>query len=238
MNLSAILWDYDGTLMDTRYKNLSVNKEIFLKIKPEYIKEEWPIAFTSIEQYQHAVHQSKDWRDMYMDHIGYTEGEALKASGMWKEYQLNNQTVVELFEGIPNIIKQFEAVPQGICSLNSADNIISMLKRHKIDHCFKSIVGFDTIAHDRPKPFPDAFLHCLSEMKVNGEGIVFYIGDHQEDMRFADNAEIALKKENKNVRVFSIAAVYGGANTNEWEIQPDYTAHSVEHIAQIIGANY
>ena len=73
-------------------------------------------------------------------------------------------------------------------------------------------------------------------MNVDGTGTIFYIGDHQEDIRFALNAEIALKKENKDVRVLSIAAAYGGADLSEWELQPDYTAHSVEHIFQIVQA--
>ncbi len=234
MKLSAILWDYDGTLMDSRHKNLSVNKEIFAKIKPDFKQEDWPVAFSSVDHYQNVVYQSKDWRDMYMDHLGFTEAEALKAGSMWKEYQLKNQTAVTLFEGIPKIVKDFESVPQGICSLNSADNIVSMLEQHNIAHCFKSVVGFDTISQDKPKPYPDAFLHCLNEMNVDGEGTIFYIGDHQEDTRFARNAEIALREADKDVRVLSIAAVYGGGEPSEWELQPDYTAHSVENIVQFI----
>ena len=234
MNISAILWDYDGTLMDSRHKNLSVNKEIFAKIKPDHKQEEWPLAFTSVDHYQKAVYLSKDWRDIYIHHLGFTEAEALKAGSMWKEYQLKNQTAIELFEGIPKIVQCFEKVPQGICSLNSADNIIAMLQQNKIEHCFKSVVGFDTISQDKPKPYPDSFLHCLNEMNVDGEGIIFYIGDHQEDVRFARNAEIALKKLDKDVRVLSIAAAYGGGEPSEWEMQPDYTAHSVENIAEFI----
>ena len=237
MKLTAILWDYDGTLMDSRYKNLSVNKEIFSKIKPEVKQKEWPAVFSSVECYQKAIHLSKDWRDMYIDHIGFTEEEALKASSLWKKYQLKNQTAIELFEGIPKIVKNFESVPQGICSLNSADNIIAMLQQHKIDHCFKSVVGFDTISHNKPKPYPDAFLHCLSEMNIDGNGTIFYIGDHQEDIRFARNAEAALKKRNKDVQVLTIAAAYGGdTNTSLWALQPDYTARSVDNITQFIKA--
>lgn len=234
MKLTAILWDYDGTLMDSRHKNLAVNKEIFAKIKPEVKQEEWPAAFSSIDHYQKAIYQSKDWLETYTEHLGFTEAEAYKAGGMWNEHQLKNDTAMTLFVGIPEIIKKFEAIPQGICSLNTSDNIIAMLQRHKVAHHFKSILGFDAASKDKPKPYPDSFLHCLNEMNVDGEGTIFYIGDHQEDTRFARNAEIALKKKNKDVQVYSIAAAYGGADLSMWDIQPDFTAHSVDDVAQII----
>jgi HAD superfamily hydrolase (TIGR01549 family) len=234
MKLTAILWDYDGTLIDSRHKNLSVNKEIFAKIKPNLQQESWPIAFSSIEHYQNAVYQSKDWREIYTDHLGLTEAEALAAGGMWTEYHMKNQTEVTLFDGISSVVKSLKNIPQGICSLNSSENIIAILKRNKIDHCFKSVVGFDTISLDKPKPYPDSFLHCLNEMNVSGEGTIFYIGDHQEDIHFARNAGVALQKKNKDVQVLSIAAAYSGVDPSSWNIQPDFIATSAIDISCFI----
>ncbi len=127
MKLAAVLWDYDGTLMDSCHKNLSVNQDIFSFLKPEIEKSEWPVSIQSIAEYRKAVSETLNWLHFYMNHLRLTE--------------------------------------------------------------------------------------------------------------FARNAEIALKEQGHHVRVLSIAAGYGGANPEAWDIQPNYLANNVKDILHFIDLN-
>lgn len=231
---TAILWDYDGTLMDSANKNFSVNREIFHQIKPRVAANGWPKALSSLAEYKTAVSHTLNWQRFYMDNLGYTHEETLQAGSMWSEYNLANETKITLFEGISNVVQGFKSIPQGICSLNCADNIAKALQNNKLNHYFSSIVGFNTISHDRAKPYPDAFLHCLNDMSIITNGTICYIGDHEDDAKFARNAETSLREANKDTKVIMIAAAYGGANPSLWETKPDYIAHSVTEIKTFV----
>ena len=69
MKVSAILWDYDGTLVDTINKNYAINKELFATIRPQVSESEWPLALSSLEAYKKASDQAVNWRDLYFNYI-------------------------------------------------------------------------------------------------------------------------------------------------------------------------
>ena len=57
-------------------------------------------------------------------------------------------------------------------------------------------------------------------MKIKN-GVLFYIGDHKEDVIFAKNAEIALKEKGYDFKIFSIVVCYSGTDTSIWNVKPD-----------------
>ena len=234
MKPTAILWDYDGTLMDSVHKNFTVNKEIVRYLNPGIEPDNSPAALTSLDAYIEIVHKSSNWIEIYIEDFGLKPEQAIQAGKLWSEYHLTNKTPSNLFAGVSEIVKSFADIPQGICSLNCVNNINVMLQANNMDNYFSSVVGHNSIAIEKAKPHPDAFIHCLNEMGVTEEGTIFYIGDHQDDTRFAKNAEQVLKKKNKDIRVLSIAAAYSGAKPNSWDIKPDYTVNSVAEIKKII----
>ena len=61
MNVAAVIWDYDGTLVDTRQKNLAVTREIVWEVLQKSF-EEFP-ALATIENYEQANLASVNWRD-------------------------------------------------------------------------------------------------------------------------------------------------------------------------------
>ena len=234
MKLLAVLWDYDGTLMNSIYKNFLVTREVLLHVKPEIKETGWPRNLKTFELYKEVFYQTLDWQEIYTSIFKLTKEETKIAGGLWGEFQINNQTPVDMFEGLGNVIKNLDFVPHGICSLNCSKNISRMLENHNIDHFFKAVVGFNLLSFARQKPFPDAFLCCLEEMNITDDGTIFYIGDHQDDILFARNAEIALKEQGRNINVKSIAACYSWAKPKTWNTAPHYSAYTVEDIVKII----
>ncbi|MCH7824742.1 MAG: hypothetical protein IH849_08065 [Acidobacteria bacterium] len=58
--VTAVIWDYDGTLVDTRAKNWGITRNIvrhFTGADPDTIE-----ALSSLDAYTRALHRNHDWR--------------------------------------------------------------------------------------------------------------------------------------------------------------------------------
>lgn len=234
MNIDAILWDYDGTLVNSVPKNINITKQILTLVAPRLTGENLPQYLKSESLYHIANHQSKNWQDLYVNYYGMTETEMLEAGTLWTEYQLKNTTPVELFSEIKQTIERIH-LPQGICSQNSSENINRVLEQNDLVHKFQAIVGYDDIPSNAQKPDSYSGLKCLELMFDNiVDKTIFYVGDHEGDVEFARNIEIELKEHNK---VISVIAKYSGANTIFWKHKPDYEIKKPVDLIKIIN-NY
>jgi len=235
VKIDAILWDYDGTLVNSVPKNMAVTKQILSIVSPQLTGKNLSEYLKSEEAYQIANHRSKNWQDLYLNYYGMTEPEMLEAGTMWTEYQLKNQTPVELFPGIKQTINQIK-LPQGICSQNSSDNINQLLEKGNLVHKFSSIVGYDDVPSHAQKPSAYGGLKCLKEIfETTDNKIVIYVGDHEADVEFARNIE---KKLAKNSKVFAIAAKYSGADTESWTHKPDFEIETPNDLLRIVNNIY
>lgn len=231
MKTDAILWDYDGTIVNSVPKNIEITKQILAKIAPRLTGENLPVYLTSENEYHYANHASKNWQDLYINYYGLTETETVDAGKLWTEYQLKNTTPVRLFPGLEEIIKNIN-YPQGICSQNSAKNIQQLLEKYNLISYFDAIIGYDDIPENAQKPSPESGIICLKRLfnKIENKTII-YIGDHEGDVQFARNIERELNKSNK---VISVAVSYSGANIDTWKFQPDFIAKYPTDILRLV----
>jgi len=234
MRIDAILWDYDGTLVNSVPKNIDITKQILSVVAPRLSGENLPQALQSEKSYHIANHQAKNWQVLYKDYYGLTADEMLEAGTMWTEYQLKNSTPVELFSGIEYTLNQIH-LPQGICSQNSSENINQVLEKNNLAHKIISIVGYDDIPTNAQKPSPISGIKCLERIfdSIIDKNII-YIGDHEGDVEFARNIE---KKLSKNSQVISIVAKYSGADTRFWTNKPDFEIETPTDLLNIL-VNY
>ncbi len=231
MKIDAILWDYDGTLVNSVPKNIDITKQILLVVAPRLTGESLPDYLKSEKSYHIANHQSKNWQDLYVNYYGMTENEMLEAGTLWTEHQLNNSTPVELFSKIEQTINQIH-LPQGICSQNSSENINRVLEKNSLIDKFNSIIGYDDIPSNAQKPSPFGGIKCLEQLfETILRKTILYIGDHEGDVEFARNIE---KKLCENSKVISIAAMYSGADTKSWTYKPDFEIESPIDLLKII----
>jgi len=234
MCIDAILWDYDGTLVNSVPKNMDITKQILSEVAPRLTEENLPNYLKSEAAYHIANHQSKNWQDLYVNYYGMTESEMLEAGTMWSVYQLKNTTPVNLFSEIEYTINQID-LPQGICSQNSSENIELVLKKNNLSHKFHAIIGYDDIPSNAQKPIPFGGIKCME--KIFGTTLdktIFYIGDHEGDIAFARNIKKELSKQSK---VIAILAKYSGADPRSWTHKPDFEIESPLDLLQIIN-NY
>jgi len=231
MKIDVILWDYDGTMVNSVSKNISITKEILSKVAPRFKGENLPKYLKTEEAYHMANHESKNWQDLYLNYYGLTEKEMREAGSMWTEYQLKNSTPVELYGSIKEVINQIKQ-PQGICSQNSSENINRVLKKYHVREKFSSIIGYDDIPSGNQKPHAYGGIECLREIfeKLENKTII-YIGDHEVDVEFARNIE---REISQNSKVISIIGKYSGANTGTWTYQPDIEIEDPIDLLKII----
>ena len=232
-NIRAIIWDYDGTLVDTRHKNLNVTRNIIESII-ETNAEEFS-ALRSLENYSLANRRASNWRELYRQELNLAEKQIDEAGRLWTVYQLDDNTEVAFFAGIEAVIGELAEFPHGIVSQNSRSGIMQNLAKKQLLPLFKYIVGYEEVDLKKQKPEPDGLLTCMEKLSALESGYVCYIGDHETDVRCVRAANRVLQKENVNVKIFSIGACYeSGMDTSTWNTRPDFEAQKVEDILKIV----
>ncbi len=231
-NIRAIIWDYDGTLVDTRQKNLNVTKKIIERICS---KNEQFTALCSLENYHTANRHHPNWREMYRCEFNLNEEQIDTAGSMWTEYQLNDDTAVPLFDGIEDVICAMKEFPHGIVSQNSKHSIMRVLEQKDMLLHFDHIVGYEEVGLKRQKPEPDGLLMCLERLSPSITGTVFYVGDHETDAQCVLQANRVLKRDSVAVKIISIGALYDSeTDTSNWCIPPDYEIQRASELLDIV----
>ena len=235
-NILAVVWDYDGTIADTRQKNYNVSKKIvskILKMDPTLIP-----ALSSLNNYHQAHVNSTNWREFYASSFHLKDEQIDEAGKLWTDYQLKDQTKIQIFNGVAETISKLNKLPQGIVSQNSKTIIINNLKENNLLSFFDEIIGYEQVDIKRQKPYPDGLLTCIEKLTDSVAGQVLYIGDHETDVQCAVNANNILSKTNKEIKIISIGAFYGfSVDTSGWTILPDYEIDSADKIIEIIDNN-
>lgn len=233
MNIQAIIWDYDGTLVDTLHKNLNVTKNIIEAITKTDAK--GFSALRSLENYYLANRRTSNWRKLYRQEFNLTEKQIDEAGRMWTAYQLDDDTEVVVYEGIESVISDLAEFPHGIVSQNSSSSIAQHLEKKHILPFFKHIVGYEEVDLKKQKPAPDGLLSCMEKLSALKSGYVCYIGDHETDVLCVRAANRVLQEENIRVKIFSIGACYDPeTDSSTWNVRPDFEAHRVEDILEIV----
>jgi phosphoglycolate phosphatase-like HAD superfamily hydrolase len=232
MPACAIVWDYDGTLVDSRHRNLSVNRSIIegLTGRP------WTdfAALQSIAAYDAAVARCTNWRDFYQGEFGLREDMLESAGRMWTRCQLEDSTPVEPFAGVTDALDALGHLPHGIVSQNSREIITATLEPLGLRDRFQHVMGYEQVAPGRQKPAPDGLLECLAMLAVSRPAAAFYVGDHPTDALCVARAREEAASRRLDLAVFSIAAVYGGESTDGWPQAPDFEARTPEDIVAIV----
>lgn len=235
MAIEAILWDYDGTLMDSSKKSIEVSLEVLSNFIPD-IYENIPKPLSSRENFQETYGRISDWVELYHVCYGLTDEQTRLAVKMWGEVQLRNKTEAELYEGISKVLENFKDTKMGVCSQNGAEIIRKSLERNSVLKYFGAVIGVDDVLFEEQKPHPSAFIKCLEKLGISDRNRTFvYIGDHSVDVAFGRNAEAMLKKDFPEARVVCIAIHHPGDYCEEDEnLPPDFIAHNSAELFEIL----
>ncbi len=229
---TAFLWDFDGTLADTRQRNFNVVRRLFGENLSRPL--DGIPALASAESYDRVNRRYFNWRELYATEFGFDEAETDRIGRMWSTYQERDDTPVAIFDGVHDALAALAHARHGIVSQNAKGEIARTLVGASLRQHFGAIVGYDDVPLTCQKPAPDCVLACLEKLTSFAPGCVMYIGDHETDVRCARNAQQALRDRGVALDVVSVAACFvGDIGLEGWTHQPDHVAHSPREIAEI-----
>ena len=235
MAVKAILWDYDGTIMDSSKKSIEVSLEVLSNFIPD-IYENIPEPLSSREKFQDTYGRISDWVELYHVCYGLTDEQTREAVRMWGEVQLKNKTEAELYSGIREILEHFKDVKMGVCSQNGAEIIKRSLEHIDVLKYFGAVIGVDDVLFDEQKPHGSAFIKALEKLGIEDRNATFvYVGDRSVDVAFGRNAEAMLKKDFPDAKVICVAMHHPGDYCEEDEnLLPDYIAKNTDELFEIL----
>lgn len=230
---TAIIWDYDGTLVDTRLKNLNVTRRIVRQITgTDHLAFD---ALQEVEGYVRANRRWLNWREFYRMEFGMDEEQIDTAGRMWTPMQDTDSTPTPMYDGLRDLILDHGLHPHGVVSQNSRSNIEKTLDKHGVLPHFRSIIGYEEVDIRAQKPEPVGLVQCIRELTSFAPGLVLYVGDHETDIRCARNAAVELQAISNDTDVISVGVAYSHeSDTPAWETRPDHEARTVAELAQII----
>lgn len=231
MSVRAYLWDFDGTLADTRHKNFNVTRRILAGLNPEAVRRA-PLT-EGPEGYDRAYRRLANWREFYTRHLGLDDNETDRAGRLWTRYQLEDETPVPLFDGVAETLRRLREHVHGVVSQNARTVIERTLADARLHGLFRSVVGYEEVPIRRQKPEPDGILLSLKQLRVDA-GVVVFVGDHPTDVLTAHNANQALQRTGSKVRIVSVVAAYScGDSWQDWPHLPDHVASHPRDIVAV-----
>ena len=229
----AVVWDFDGTLVDTRQKNFNVTRTLVRLIKGE--PPDSYDALLSLQSYECALHQHRHWKDFYQQELGMTGEQIRLAEASWLDQQLADETPAAPYDGILDVLEGLSHLPHGIVSLNATRNIIRFLEQLQLEKHFDEVMGVDAVGPGRQKPLPDALVACIDHLTETRPGRVIYIGDHESDIECVHNTNAYYAEQKVAVEIIGISAVYGPLSSDShWSVKPHYRADHPQKILRFM----
>jgi HAD superfamily hydrolase (TIGR01549 family) len=201
----AILFDFDGTLLDSFPAHYEAYRRMFTRFGIPVTEERFFTVY------------SPDWYQVYQA-MGLPRELWEKANDVWMEEAARHHS--DLFPGVPDILSRLRHVfPLGVVTSGSKNRVLRDMDRTGIRVYFEVVITGDDIR--LPKPAPEGLLLALGAMGIAPEKAV-YIGDALADYEMAQAAGVrfigipsqfaSLKPENPVWQVSSIrklAEVFG-----------------------------
>jgi HAD superfamily hydrolase (TIGR01549 family) len=232
-NIKGIFYDFDGTLVDSREKNYNVTKMIAKSVTGR-APESYSIL-KSRQNYLQALQKSSNWRDFYHNHFKLSHEKTDYAGSLWTDYQMRDDTPAPIFQGISQLLDEFKNVKHAVISQNSSELIQKILIEDSLEKYFSFIVGYEEVGIRNQKPDPEGLIKSMEKVKNPLYGTFIYIGDHESDVEFTRNANNYLKEHTIEAKVISIAVHYQSESDHQsWKQQPDFHAHSVTELGNIL----
>lgn len=160
----CILFDLDGTLVDTEKLNFTVYQEVFNSFQLQLSPEDWNIFFNgSTISFSLAKYLSFIGRSELFDDIA----NLFKLKGDLIKRDIFDNSKIDVIENGYDLLRVAHDLRKiiFICSSSRREFIELMLNKLKWNNFFNGIVCSDDVKH--PKPYPDIFKKAISDSGAN-----------------------------------------------------------------------
>ena len=178
MRYQAVIFDFDGTLFDTEYNEMTALDTLVTQVtgvRPPRDKLLKTFGMTGPDGIRY---------------LGCDEEQAAWVAPRWHEASLRALETTQMFSGMPETLRSLHGmgVRLGIVTSRGISGVNTGLRAQGLTAYFDTIVSQkDTVRH---KPYPDPLLECLRRMGLDNDAAI-YIGDSAGDMQAAAAAGMA-----------------------------------------------
>jgi HAD superfamily hydrolase (TIGR01509 family) len=203
-DLKAILFDLDGTLLDSFSLHYSAYETMFGHFGIEMRKELFLSSY------------SPNWYRTYQA-FGLAEEHWESANTLWLEAAAMHSPV--LFPGVEEMLDELSSLYSlGIVTSGTKSRVLNDLDRLAIAHRFATVITGDDIS--QPKPAPESLEMALGHLKVSPEESL-YVGDAHADFEMSRAA---------GVTFIGVPSEFA----NLAEDHPEYDVHPVTSLPEVI----
>ncbi len=212
MNLHALIFDFDGLILDTETPEVEVWQAIYREHGFELPVEEWSktVGGYGISNFDPAAH------------LAELSSGRLNPVDLRSRYRLEADAVIHAKPILPGVVEMIEAAKKenlkvAIGSSSSHAWVDGHTKRLGIFDYFDDIICSDDVAPGRTKPNPDIYLKALERLAVQNDSAVVF-----ED---SPNGVLAARRAN----IFVVAVP--NPLTLQMGVQGDLTVSSLAELS-------
>lgn len=215
METKVIIFDFDGTLCDTRSNIIIAFRATMEHLGLEMRDEETCGATIGLTLRDGFRSMYPDFDDAKIDYCVETYREIFA--------ERRKELMPDLFPGVKETLEALRkrGYRMTIATSRLTDSLMLFMRHHGIDHYFEYAVGSDSVTHHKPHPEPA--LKTLRELNIAPSEAIM-VGDMPVDIAMAHNAGIR-----------AIGVDYGNATREELEAaEADWIVDSITKILEII----
>lgn len=215
METKVIIFDFDGTLCDTRSNIIIAFRATMEHLGLDMRDEETCGATIGLTLRDGFRSMYPDFDDAKIDYCVETYRQIFA--------ERRKELMPDLFPGVKETLEALRkrGHRMTIATSRLTDSLMLFMRHHGIDHYFEYAVGSDSVTHHKPHPEPA--LKTLRELNIAPTEAIM-VGDMPVDIAMAHNAGIR-----------AIGVDYGNATREELEAaEADWIVDSITKIVEII----
>jgi phosphoglycolate phosphatase len=215
METKVIIFDFDGTLCDTRSNIIIAFRATMEHLGLEMRDEETCGATIGLTLRDGFKSMYPDFDDAKTDLCVETYRQIFA--------ERRKELMPDLFPGVKETLEELHkrGYRMTIATSRLTDSLMLFMRHHGIDHYFEYAVGSDSVTHHKPHPEPA--LKTLAALNIEPSEAVM-VGDMPVDIAMAHNAGIR-----------AIGVDYGNASHDELEAaEADWIVDDITKILSII----
>ena len=215
METKVIIFDFDGTLCDTRSNIIIAFRATMEHLGLEMRDEETCGATIGLTLRDGFKSMYPNFDDAKIDYCVETYRQIFA--------ERRKELMPDLFPGVKETLEALRkrGYRMTIATSRLTDSLMLFMRHHGIDHYFEYAVGSDSVTHHKPHPEPA--LKTLAALNISPSEAIM-VGDMPVDIAMAHNAGIR-----------AIGVDYGNATREELEAaEADWIVDSITKILEII----
>ncbi|WP_182201034.1 HAD family hydrolase [Paraliobacillus salinarum] len=206
-NYKAIIYDIDGTVLNT----LNMNMYPLMKI----IKEETGQDYTFEEVLKFSPYPGMK----VMEELNFKDKENTYAR--WVQYVNEYEEGATLYDGFEEVLEKFKSsgIIQAVVSAKTIEQYeIDFISKGLDQYMAAAVLADDTEKH---KPDPEPLFECLKRLNIDASEAI-YIGDSLSDYKAANHAQM------------DFGYAKWGSVSGEGIVEPDYVFEEPKELLELL----